>query len=429
MPNLRRLTQEGTWILGGQIAAVIGSIVLVRVLTERLPPAEYGRLALGLTIGGIVNQVFFGGILAGIGRHYTVAAEEGNIKAYIDASKRLMLRATFAVLALGIIAFFTFRSSIESQWGGLAVLALSYSLISCYIFAASSVQNAARQRALVAIHGAADPWLRISATVLIVILIGASAESVLIGYAVSVLIVLASQTVFLARFVGKLAHDRPVSRSWTEAIWKFSVPFYLWGPFTWSHLVSDRWLLEAFASTTEVGQFAVLYQLGYVPMSLATNFLVSFAGPILYQHAGKADDKDRISNVHRSSWQIAYLCMAVTLIGTAVTFAFHTWIYKLLVSDQYGESSYLLPWLILAGGGFATGQVLALKLMAEMRTSVMTKTKIITAAIGIVFNFTGGAIAGLQGVVIALAAFSIVYLSWMAILASRITHLSPTHSK
>lgn len=48
--------------------------------------------------------------------------------------------------------------------------------------------------------------------------------------------------------------------------------------------------------------------------------------------------------------------------------AFHGWIFQLLVAEPYRSMSRWLPWMILAGGLFAAGQILALKQMAEMKT-------------------------------------------------------------
>jgi len=76
--RFRRLALEGFWILGGQVAAVIGALVLVRVLTEYLEPEQYGQLTLGLTIAALVNQVVMGGLTAGISRFYSIAAEKTN---------------------------------------------------------------------------------------------------------------------------------------------------------------------------------------------------------------------------------------------------------------------------------------------------------------------------------------------------------------
>ena len=98
----------------------------------------------------------------------------------------------------------------------------------------------------------------------------------------------------------------------------------------------------------------------------------------------------------------------------------HEWIFSFLVSEQYQMVSGLLPEMILAGGLFAAGQMLALKLMSEMKSSSMLRVKIYTALMGILFNLIGVYLAGLYGIVLAAVAFSVTYLLWMFILSYRV---------
>jgi O-antigen/teichoic acid export membrane protein len=109
-----------------------------------------------------------------------------------------------------------------------------------------------------------------------------------------------------------------------------------------------------------------------------------------------------------------------------VAFAMHEWLFRFLVAAEYREASHLLPWVVMAGGTFAAGQILALKLMSEMKSSTMASAKIVTALLGVVFNICGAVVAGLPGVVAALLAFSTIYLVWMILLARATPHLSDT---
>ena len=59
---------EVAWVVAGQAAAVVGSLALLRLLTTIMTPDEYGRLALGLTLAGLVGQAMTGGVANGIGR-------------------------------------------------------------------------------------------------------------------------------------------------------------------------------------------------------------------------------------------------------------------------------------------------------------------------------------------------------------------------
>jgi hypothetical protein len=420
MSRFKRLAKESSWIVVGQIATVAGALVLVRVLTEYLDPEQYGQLALGLTVAGLVNQVVMGGIGAGIGRFYSIAAEKQDFGGYLYATRYFLAYATATVVAIGLILMASLYYLGYSQWIGLAAAALVLSVLSGYNSWLSAIQNAARQRAIVAFHGGADAWLKILLAVGFALWLGKSNTAVVIGYACSSLLVTVSQLFFLHRTLPQEHTAVPEHQKWISPIWAYSLPFTTFGAFTWLQQTSDRWALQAFGTTSDVGQYAVLFQLGYTPVTLFTGMVMSFLGPILYQRSGDASDQARNTNVHRLGWRMTQLSLIVTLLCFAITFALHKWIFALLVASEYQESSCLLPWVVLAGGIFAAGQMLALKLMSEMKSSAMTIAKIVTALIGILLNIIGAALAGMQGVVGALVIFSGVYFVWMAVLARRL---------
>ncbi len=406
-------------MVSGQVLAIAGSLVLVRVLTEHLDPEQYGRLALGLTVAGLVNQVILGGIIAGIGRFYSIAVEKQDLSNYLRASNHLFAYAAVATIGIGILLMVGLLWLGYSQWMMLAAAALLFSLLSGYNSSLNGIQNAARQRHIVAFHGGLDAWLKIFLAMAVISWLGTTSTAVVIGYACSSILVTGSQLIFLRRTVPRRQSHARHSKLWMSQIWAYSWPFSTWGVFTWIQQVSDRWALQIYSSTAEVGEYAVLFQIGYAPIILFSGMAMSFLGPILYQRSGDATDEHRNANVNRLGWHLTYLGLAVTLSGFVFAFFLHDWLFGFLVAADFRASSYLLPWVILAGGFFAAGQMLALKLMSDMKSASMISAKTITALMGISFNIIGAAIAGIEGVVGALVAFSLVYLAWMVSLAAK----------
>lgn len=416
--RFHRLAKEGAWIVAGQIATVVGALVLVRVLTDYLDPAQYGQLALGLTVAGLVNQVVMGGVTAGIGRFYSIAAEKNDLVGYLHASRRLLWYATGLVVVIALVLMTGLFWLGYSQWMGLAATALAFSVLSGYNVSLSGIQNAARQRAIVAFHGGLDAWLKILLAVGVMVWLGSSSTAVVAGYALSSLLVTASQFFFLRRLI-RPQGEKPqaTDEHWGRRIWTYSWPFSTWGIFTWAQLVSDRWALQTFASTQEVGLYAVVFQLGYVPIGLATGMAMTFLGPILYQRSGIATDQVRNTSVHRLAWRITLVGLLVTALAFVFTFFLHERILHLLADTQYRSASHFLPWMVLAGGIFAAGQMLALKLMSEMKSTAMAAAKIVTAIFGVTLNIFCAIQFGLQGIVAAAVVFSTIYFFWMAWLA------------
>jgi len=415
--RLRRLASEGSWILIGQIVTVLGSLALVRVLTEHLDPVQYGELTLGLTIVGLVNQIITGGLSVGIGRFYSVAVERDDLTGYISGSRSVLKNGTTAVTCLGFCLLVGLYCFGYSQWMGLVAAALVLSLLSGYNNALNSIQSAARQRAIVAFHCGADAWLKIALAVAVMLWLGKSSTAVVIGFACSSFLITLSQFLFLRKMIALTKSIEPDSHYWQWQIWKYSLPFCAFGVFTWMQQVSDRWALQIYSTEAEVGQYAVLFQLGYTPIALVTGLLTNFMAPILYHRSGDASDSFRNANVNRLSWRITQLLIVITLLAFMFAFALHKWVFSILVAPAYHSISYLLPWVILAGGLFAAGQMLSLKFMSEMKSSKLTQIKITTALIGVLCNLFGAAFMGIRGVVIALVVFSAIYFLWMAVVA------------
>jgi O-antigen/teichoic acid export membrane protein len=112
--------------------------------------------------------------------------------------------------------------------------------------------------------------------------------------------------------------------------------------------------------------------------------------------------------------------MAAVLSGTLLAFFIcmfaHEWIFRLLVAESYQDLSHLLPWVMLSAGLFAAGQVLALDLMATMRTRELLLVKVPTSIFGTGCNFVGAWLYGITGVVVGLLTFAVVYLVAIALL-------------
>jgi O-antigen/teichoic acid export membrane protein len=155
-----------------------------------------------------------------------------------------------------------------------------------------------------------------------------------------------------------------------------------------------------------------------MPITIATGMAMTFLGPILYQYAGDATDNSRNKKTNRIAWRLSFLSVALAILGFLITALIHEEVFTIFVAEEFRDCSKYLPWIVLAGGLFASGQMLALKLMSDMKPEIMTKAKIITAIIGFTLNLVGAIVAGMQGVIIAQLIFASVYLIWMMLLAN-----------
>jgi O-antigen/teichoic acid export membrane protein len=418
-----RLAKEAVWVMVGQVLAVAGAVVGVRVLTELLPPEAYGELALGMTAATLLNQVVFGPLSNGASRFYAVAQEEAATPAYLGALTRKTLAATGWILALALPVITLLLAAGYGRWLGLVLVALAFGLLSGYNGILDAIQNAARQRSVVAWHQGLASWGRFLVAAGLIVLLGSSSTVALVGFATALTLALVSQGWFSLRLMKASPRDFPIGKAtmegWRDQVFAYSWPFAAWGWLTWAQQASDRWALGFLRTTDEVGQYAVLYQLGYYPMMLASGMVLQLVGPVLFQRAGTGRDLDRLRASNDSIRSLAFWTGIVTLVLFGLLFLIHRPIFSLMVAEPYRGISGLLPWMVLAGGTFAAGQVLSLEYMTSVNTRSLVTPKIVTAILGVVLNLIGAALYGVVGVVVASALWSVVYVAAMLAYARR----------
>lgn len=422
--RFHRLSKEGAWVVLGQTAAVVGSLVGVRLLTELLDPVAFGELALGMTVATLVNQTVLGPLGNGVTRFYAPAQEKGDIGGYLNAVRRLVLSATGIIALIILLTLTSLLFAGRAEWIGIVSAALIFAILSGYNSILNGIQNAARQRSVVALHQGIESWARFLIAAGLMVWMGATSTLAMCGYAIAVALVLGSQYVYLRKIVPGRMSGADKKLHWEGQIWKYSWPFCTWGIFYWAQSASDRWALELFATTQEVGLYAVLFQLGYYPMSIVTGMAMQFFAPILYYRAGDASDSRRNVDVNNLSWRLTGLVLGVTVVVVLIAQQFHAQIFLILVAKNYWSVSHLLPWMLVAGGVFAAGQTVALNLMSQMKTHKMVVATIIPCLLGVAFNFAGAYRYGTTGIVIASILFSVLYFVWMTAVSIRTTTAS-----
>ncbi len=396
---------------------VLGSIFGVKLLTQLLTPVSYGELALGMTAATLVNQTIFGPLSNGVTRFYAPACEKGQLGGYLYGVRRLVVFATGIILLLLLIIVTGLMAAGLSKWLVLGIAALGFSVFTGFNAILDGIQNAARQRSVVALHQGIGTWLRFFFAAGLLLAWGKNSWVAMIGYAISAVLVIGSQSIFFFKIIFKNVLKIELIQQWQKKIWEFSWPISIFGVFTWLQLVSDRWALEVFSTTHEVGLYSVLFQLGYYPMSMATGIAMQFLTPIFYQRAGDATDRQRVANVTKMSWYTTILTMIFTIFTFLTAFFFHNQIFTFLVGINYLSVSFLLPWMLLSGGIFAAGQALSLNLQSQMKIREIMTAKIVTALIGVIFNFAGAYWYGIKGIVISGVTFSVIYFLWMLLLS------------
>ncbi len=201
-----------------------------------------------------------------------------------------------------------------------------------------------------------------------------------------------------------------------RSMWTYTWPFSAWGVFTWIQTSSDRWALGAFAGLDQVGLYQSVYQVGYYPISMLTQFLMQVAEPIIFQRAGNGADKRRRIDAEELNNLLTRVVLCATAVGALASYLGGHHLLALVLAPAYRTHSPLISLLILASGCFAAGQIKSLNFLTSLATHRLIAPKIVTAAAGAGLIVLGARYRGSYGVASALLAFSMFYLAWIFLL-------------
>ncbi len=416
------LDREFVWVVVGHATAALGGLVGVRLLTYALPPAAYGELALGLTGATLAQQMLFSPLSAAALRYFAPAQEADDLGAYFRSMWTLARGAISLILTVGAVVLGTLLAVGGRAWLGLTAGAVCLAVLVGACSVLDGMQNAARQRVVVAWHNGIAPWVRFVAALALVAAVGAEGSVAMAGFAGGMALLLASQWWFYHHSLATLSEPHNLGRPedlthWRRTLVAYARPFVTWGLFHWAHMASDRWVLQAFGSSEAVGLYAVLFQIGYYPMTLLNMLMGQLMAPVLFAHAGDGRDHARLGEARRlNRWLIA-LMAGLTAAGVAGAALLHRPLFALLVAPQYRGISPLLPVVVAGAGLFACGQVAALTTLSATLSRWLVAPKIVTAALGIALNGVGAVLWGVRGVVAAGAVSAAVYMLWVLVLA------------
>lgn len=283
-----------------------------------------------------------------------------------------------------------------------------------------------------ALQSAGDAWLKIGLAVCLVAAIGPSSVIVVWAYVSSATIIVLFQLFFLKRLVRSKTKAPLPSQSihpWVDEMWRYSWPFAAWGGFTWLQASSDRWALQTFTNTDAVGIYTVLFQLGFIPVSLGCGLLVTLLAPIMFQHAGAAADLGRIQSVYRSTSSVAKVVFGFVIVAFALTFVLHGQIFDLLLSSQYRRSSHLMPWMTLAAGFQACHHILGIRVSAWLKTQTLVLPQMAAGCMFVVLNAAGAYWGGIEGLVFCFVVASFLHFTWMIVLSQHLMRAAEASSR
>lgn len=409
-----RAASEAAYVASGQVVIAVGSLLALWAVTSSIEPEAYGELALAMTGVSLLQQVVYAPISQTLLRYSATADAESRFGLLARVASTRTALPSLSALAVGSVGAGALLIAGRTHLALLVSAALAYALTSGVEAMCEAVRTSFRQRPVVFCYQLVGVSIRTGMAALLVT-VHPSSTSALSGFAIGSSVVVLLQAPAIRRWASRPAGDYGDQlQRWKTAITAYTSPVVIWAGISWMQVASDRWSLEAFTSREDVGRYAVLYQLGYYPILMLSSIITSFGSPIVFRRAGDGTRSAALAESRHLNRQLCLLTVGVSLVFTLLASAWHGVAFELVGDAAYRNVSPLLPWVVLAGGLFAAGQVATLAPMANADTASLLVPKVVTSLVGVAMTAAGAALFGIEGVIGSNIAFGFLYAVWIS---------------
>ncbi|MDD2337891.1 MAG: oligosaccharide flippase family protein [Geobacteraceae bacterium] len=410
------LRQEMTWILFGQFLGFIGGFIGIKFLTNLMGPHGYGQLALGLTIAGLFNTYVYGPVANVVIRFFSVYRERGQLGSYFSIlrkSHRLMAVGgiSLALVASGATGYF-----LGSEWALIILLSCLYGVTSGINVSFNSLQNAIRQRKIVALHQGADVWLRIGLSIALLLLFSKSGYFALLGYLSGTLLVTISQRIFALKneTIRKNWHlpatDPLLEKESFQEFSSYATSFMIFAVFASFSLYADRWILQGMFGSSAVGLYAAIFQIAASPVSIFFTMVSQLMVPIVFERAGSMTKVSQVESSGKLLNQTILVSSFVAIVITLALYLFSEPLVRIITNATFAKQHNLL-WIIAMGLCFFNlGQQLTIKGLSFNRPRIYLWPKILQAVSLLMMAYFLALHFEIIGVAWAVCLSSLIYL-------------------
>ena len=400
-------TSEVFYVVVSQILFVLLSFVLVKILTNNLSISSYGFLALILTLISFFTQVFLGGLNASFSRYYSISIADTNIDGYANSLRKLV-KYLVSILLTMILVLIVFDNIYYSSDLSIFIYAVAFAMTAGYSSILNQILNIAKKRASSSISLILEISLKIFFIYLLIENYELSVDFIIITYLISSSITLIIQHIFVTDLLSSQNNSSNEYDCFRDII-KYAVPYIPWTLIIWLQQISDKWFLEIYTSRDDVGGFALLFQIGFVPLIFLFTTLNRLISPVIYNN-----ETFNSSNINTTLYNyIVYITFALGLILVYLSWNFSTEIILLFSHPKFLSYASFLHLFILSGILFGLSEIFLLKMQSKMEVKLLNYVKSMLGLFGIIINFIGVYFYGFTGLVYSLVAFSFANLILM----------------
>lgn len=218
--------------------------------------------------------------------------------------------------------------------------------------------------------------------------------------------ILGSTLVFFIKYKLFKASIAIAYRTYLKKYIRFAWPLVLLAIWSWVNNYFDRYAIDYFLSTEEVGIYNASYSVGSKFFLLISPIFMVILTPRVYAQTKKEVKKKEIKK-----FGVFYFLLSIPII--ILIYLFRDGIGSILLSKFYKDGFFIIFWIALAYFLLTSTQLIELLFFAEQKTKIILFASILSALINITFNIVLIPKLGILGAALATCFGFIIHLTFV----------------
>jgi O-antigen/teichoic acid export membrane protein len=380
---------------------------------------EYGIYALVITIAVFVGMVFHGPLSQGFVRFYYHYLERSLANIFSNLIHKVLVIASITLL---IVTFFII---IIALFINLSMPMAFFLVSGLYVIASklteffNSVLNLIRKRKENSLLQGAEKALTILLFLILLYYKKLSPDYVLLilsftAFSFSVI----KYSVFKKCLPNETKPNDDIKKSlipeMRSKLLLYISPFLFWGISTWLQLNGEKWIINGYLSTADVGIYAIMMSLVNALIIVPNLIISDFASPIIFQQYANMSKKDNIETGYQYIKLNIIIIFSLVLFSTVFTYFLGKELIIFISGKEFAVYWYLLPFLCFGAGLFYTGEAQTVLGKALNNPKKYLAPKVSIGILSVISNFFFIKYFGINGVAITIIFIGVIYVVYIS---------------
>jgi O-antigen/teichoic acid export membrane protein len=408
---IRRISKDLLAYLPAKILPALTAFITVPIFTRLFTPDQYGQYMLAFGVSEFLLASTCTGFAAAAVRFYPKYWLEANLARYFSTLFASISGVTLITACVGTIALVLIRPLLPSALHSLMWVAIAVFIANGFFLTLMHILRAQEKPHYYTVFEVLSRFGTVALSLVLIIGMGFNVNGLLWGQFLALALPLLPLFWITTRETS--LRNFSIMGQDIFLIWKFAWPLTLGNIAFWGLRLADRYIIEIFRGSYDVGLYSVSYNISARSIDLLVGLFLLVPGPIIiriWEENGRKQAEQALTEITR----FFILLVIPAVVGLA---ALSAPIVHLLAEDAYFEGHKAI-WLVgCASMAFGFSQLGSFGVLLSKNTTQIALNQFVAAAISLILNLFWVPRAGFIGAA-ASACIAFILLACLQSIAS-----------